>query len=314
MDRKRKFDDILNECLERILLKGETIEQCLQSYPEYASELEPLLQTSTFAKQTMAVKPRPEFKEKARSQFQLAVREKVRKAHKENQPVHSLFRQPRYALVVAMVLAILLTGGGVVTAASYSMPDSPLYQVKVVTEEAQLALPHSDISKATIYAKLSDKRVTEIVVMAEEGKTEQVERVVSRLNEHLVALAAVTGAEKNESAQLVDSPAQQPSLENDTKAPAPAQAPITAATPPTVSPTTEATQPRKPVGTDKEDSRAIKLDKKAKLKEILAEQAEKHQQALQEAMEKAPESVKEKLRQTINLSEDSYEKALESLD
>jgi len=35
------FEDILNTCLDRITLKGDTIEQCLESYPEQAVELEP---------------------------------------------------------------------------------------------------------------------------------------------------------------------------------------------------------------------------------------------------------------------------------
>ena len=38
-------DDVLNECIER-LAAGETVEQCLASYPDYAVELEPMLRTS----------------------------------------------------------------------------------------------------------------------------------------------------------------------------------------------------------------------------------------------------------------------------
>ena len=36
-EESREFDNILDECLERLLVKGETIEQCLQSYPEHAA-------------------------------------------------------------------------------------------------------------------------------------------------------------------------------------------------------------------------------------------------------------------------------------
>jgi len=36
------FDNVLDDCLNR-LQKGETIEDCLRRYPEYADQLTPLL-------------------------------------------------------------------------------------------------------------------------------------------------------------------------------------------------------------------------------------------------------------------------------
>ena len=42
MRKEREFNNILDECLERVI-NGETIEQCLASHPEYAAEIEPLL-------------------------------------------------------------------------------------------------------------------------------------------------------------------------------------------------------------------------------------------------------------------------------
>jgi hypothetical protein len=56
MKNNRQFDDILNLCLDRIL-KGETVEGCLQSYPEMAKELEPLLRTAVAAKVASEVQP-----------------------------------------------------------------------------------------------------------------------------------------------------------------------------------------------------------------------------------------------------------------
>ena len=75
MKKEKEFDNILDECLERILTKGETVEQCLASYPEQAAELEPLLQTALSTKETLAIKPRPEFRERARYQLRAALQE-----------------------------------------------------------------------------------------------------------------------------------------------------------------------------------------------------------------------------------------------
>ena len=44
MKKSSDFENILDECLEQ-LIKGGTVEQCLESYPERVLELEPLLRT-----------------------------------------------------------------------------------------------------------------------------------------------------------------------------------------------------------------------------------------------------------------------------
>ena len=74
MKRKREFNHTFDECLERLLTGGETIEQCLRSYPEQAEELEPLLKTALAARKASAIQPRPEFRDRARHQFHLALR------------------------------------------------------------------------------------------------------------------------------------------------------------------------------------------------------------------------------------------------
>ena len=75
MKKTTEFDNILDECLERVLIKGEALEQCLASYPEYAAELESLLQTALLTKKASAIKPRPEFRDRARYQFRSALQE-----------------------------------------------------------------------------------------------------------------------------------------------------------------------------------------------------------------------------------------------
>ena len=75
MKTSKEFDNILNECLERLLIKGETIEQCLQSYPEQAAELKSLLETALVVKKASAIQPRVDFKARARYQFHSALQE-----------------------------------------------------------------------------------------------------------------------------------------------------------------------------------------------------------------------------------------------
>ena len=287
MKKNRKFNNILDECLEQLLVKGETIEQCLQSHPEQADELEPLLHIALAAKKASVIQPRPEFRAKARYQFRSALREIEPKRR------YSLFGwQSRWATVVTVVLVLVLAGGSTVAAAGNSMPDNPLYPVKLTTEQVQLTLTPSALGKAELHARLVDKRVAEIICMANKGKPEQVERAAQRLNSHLVRVAVLAAPQKKEAGVLL--------------APAPAAREALVVE--------EVPAPVRPEETRGGRDEGIKIDKRVKLKVTVARHAVNHRVALRAVLKTAPESVKQALRRAITVSETGYEKALEALD
>lgn len=181
-------DEILDDCLERILVNGESIEECLTLYRQYADELEPLLQMALIAgKAAMSIKPDADFKARARYQFHTALREASAKKH------NRFFNwQLKWVTATSLALTLMLSGGGVVAAASNSMPDSPLYSVKLATEQVQLFLTSSSEGEAELYAKLVDRRVDEIVNMAEAGNAALIETTTARLQNHLYMIATIS--------------------------------------------------------------------------------------------------------------------------
>ncbi len=189
MKRSNEIEKILDECLERIFA-GATIEACLREHPEHADELKPLLETVMGVTEAVDVSPRPEFREQAARDFQAAVR--------DTKPARSggFFSLHRWAVgAMSAVLVVLLAGGGTVAAASNSLPDSPLYSVKLATESVRVAFAFSDEHKAELYAEFANKRVDEIVTMAEAGNIEALNRATDNLNGHLIAMADVYGAD-----------------------------------------------------------------------------------------------------------------------
>lgn len=274
MKTSKEFNNILDECLERLLIKGETIDQCLQSYPEQAARLKPLLQTALLAKRASAIQPRADFKARARYQFHSALQEV---ASPRSRPFFSWV--PRWATVVSLALGLLMVGGGTVVAAGNSMPDSPLYPMKLATEQVRLMLIPSQIGKARLCAELADRRVAEIVYMANKGDAQQVELITQRLDKRLVMLAALASAEKAAGAPKMLAPAPAP-----------------------------------PEEAEGEKGAYSHADSRAKLRETVEHYAANHQAVLRAVLEKAPEAAKPALRRAIDVSVADYKKALEALD
>jgi len=339
MKNGKEFDNILDECLERILIRRETIGQCLVDYPELAAELEPLLQTALSTKETLAIKPRPDFRDRARYQLRVALQEMAERKERR----FSFFSwQPRWATAVIAVLILLLASGSTVAAAGNSMPDQTLYPVKLATERVRLVLTPSALGKAELYARLADKRVAEIINMADKGKLAQMERTAQRLNTQLMAMASLVGPGEEEAGVLLAPPpttpeapspvAEEPPEKEAGVVMAPAPSAVTEEPPeegaearvapvrpvPEKAPALQPAPGEAPalpeareggVGADE----GVKLDKRAKLRVIVARNAVKHQEALQAALKRVPEAARPALRRAIATSDAEYEKVLRAL-
>ncbi len=294
MKRSRKFENVLDECLERLLAKGETIEDCLKNFPEHADELEPLLEMALATKQASAIQPRSEFRDKARYQFYSALQEME---GKRSYPVFGWW--PRWATVVAVVLALLLAGSGTVAAASGSMPDEPLYPVKLATEQAQLVLTPSALGKAELYAKLADRRVLEIVRMADKSKPEQIERTAQRLDTYLTKIAVLSSTQ-----EVTGDVTMAPAFE---EAPAAREAPAFEK-----APVVEEAAVAEPARASKEARHRV--DRRARLRATMMRHANNHPARLRALLKTVPQSARPALLRAIAVSETGCEKALKSLD
>jgi hypothetical protein len=285
MKKNREFENILNDCLERLAM-GETIMQCLESHPEQAEQLEPLLRTAQAAREASAILPHPEFRARARYEFHSALQEAASKKRL------SLFGL-RTRLVTAMVALsiILVSGGGTVVMASSSMPDNPLYPVKLASEEVQLALTPSDIDKAEVCFMQADRRVDEIVYLADKGDAQQVDVAALRLDECLGPLVEIASPEEVEAA------AEEETLPEALMA-VPEAAQVEEAA------VDEATEKSALVGDGDLDE----------LKTTVVCHAASNQSALLRKLMDAPESVKPALHRAITVSTTGYGRVLTAFD
>ena len=200
----RGFDDILDACLDRITQKGDSIEQCLESYPEQAGELEPLLRAALSVKDVSSIEPRTEFQRMAKARLLSAVAAKKEKEGRRRLPLWSW--QQRWAVALAVVLALVMMGGGTVAASTNSLPGDVLYPVKTTTERVQAFFTFGKEAKANLYMRFAERRIVEIEALAERERNipESVLSVMNAETDRAIALANQNGSFNKETiARLV---------------------------------------------------------------------------------------------------------------
>ncbi|HEY90667.1 MAG TPA: hypothetical protein G4O07_02430, partial [Dehalococcoidia bacterium] len=296
----REFNDILDECLERILTGEETLQQCLDRYPDYAAELEPLLRTAVATRELQSIEPDSEFRARARYQLRLEM-DRIPSGRWQSilkwRP--SLKLQPRWVVTIVVVLALVLGGGTTVLAAESSMPGSPLYPVKLATENVRLTFSSSDVARAELYATLADRRIEEITYAIEKGKTKYIRKVTERLNKHLEMISGLSLANDTEP-DTVEDAAMTPPVKGEATDEKPVRETKPQKEPEKEKPELPSTEAKRPTAAVKESPGGpaqarpetdAEINERIRLKELVAHYAVNHPEKLRKLLEIAPESV-----------------------
>ena len=194
-----EFVEALNDCVER-LARGESVQDCLDRYPERSEELRPLLEVSASTIRTAEqIQPDPIARQRNFLRFSQAVSEGTR-CKRERVPwwrpweFRKFTSIARPAVVGLMAIVIMATGIGATTAASSSsVPGEPLYWVKATRENVESRLPRSEESHANYQAKLAQVRGDEINKLIERGEFAEADRVIIRMTVHLKRCARHAG-------------------------------------------------------------------------------------------------------------------------
>lgn len=205
----KRFDQILDECTNRILLQNETAEDCLVRYPDYAAELEPHLRMVARMVQAYAFRPSSAAKERGRQRLRQALqeleeRDRAARARKKPWQWLTFGLQPRWAVAIAaLVIVVVVGGGGTVAASGDALPGQTLYPVKQTTEQLRLALHPSRTGKAGLHLAFAERRAEEISTLVRRGDTQLLEAPARSLRENLTAVAQITGEVQDQ--QAIDS-------------------------------------------------------------------------------------------------------------
>ena len=185
--RDSDFDNILNDCLER-LASGESVAECLARYPEHVEELAPILQmghATMWASRANA--PSPAGKARGMARMQAALEEGRQRRGRRWQLPRVFWRHisTPIAAAFAVVFLTIVAAGGTTAASAESIPGEALYPVKAMRESVEERIARSDERKAQVHAKLARERGREMRELIMKGRIYEAEVVAFRLHRHL---------------------------------------------------------------------------------------------------------------------------------
>lgn len=161
---KAPLDEILNNCLDRLLAQKASLAECLVSYPEQRAALEPLLQVATLTA-AAPQEPSPAFVSATKSRLLTALAQK----RAARQRPRLALRPLALRLATALVALFLVLMSCLVVSAD-SLPDSPLYPVKLATEQVQIWLAPDAEAKAQLHLQFVQRRFQEAQELLQQGK------------------------------------------------------------------------------------------------------------------------------------------------
>jgi hypothetical protein len=162
------LDSILEQCLTQIAEGRARPESCLLAYPERADELRPLLQAAV---ELWSV-PRPELSSEARDRIEAQILGTARKNPRPlpvprlRLPIPAHWRWALLGVSAAIVLIFLVTV--LVHATAGTLPGSPLYPVKTLTEQTWLWLTPA-YAEPDLHLKFAERRLEEFDALASQG-------------------------------------------------------------------------------------------------------------------------------------------------
>ncbi len=164
--------DALEICLQEVE-SGKDIESVLLRYPDLADELRPILKTAVKARKMSAPEPAPEVVQRGRArvlQHAAELREVKFAPRRRGIPVFQ-----RLALSFALLLFLLVSGTGILSASASALPGERLYSVKRGWEKVRLFFIFDSEARELLADEFENERLHEVNELLSQGRLETIQ-------------------------------------------------------------------------------------------------------------------------------------------
>ena len=168
------IEAILAQCWEE-MEQGASLETALVRHSAHRHELDPLLRLALKLREASSLAPSPQFREAAIARLLKAAQAYDKRevtSHADprfHRWVPNLWnRRSAMSVIVSLLLALVLIGGGGATyASSNSLPGELLYPVKRASEQARLMVTTGEVSRGQLRLAFADERLEEATELAQ---------------------------------------------------------------------------------------------------------------------------------------------------
>jgi hypothetical protein len=172
-----EFDDILQECLDAVLLGTRTVADCIQAYPDHAEDLKPALHIGLLTAKLKS----PEMAASSVDALEMKLRAQMSPISVQAQP-RNVIQLPlgisRLAAAIAVFFILALgSGAGLVAASADDLPGEPLYGVKRLWESIVLAFAPVSGQPEDLWLHIANTRLDEVTALSAQGRLSQNELV-----------------------------------------------------------------------------------------------------------------------------------------
>jgi hypothetical protein len=187
------YNQVLQNCLERLLEGGSRLDGVISDYPQFANRLRIDLETaSRMQLQSSAFDPRRGFIKSNRDHLLGRLNQQTKIV--EIIPQIALGRRGYFthlALAVLIVMVIVLTGGSVVFTAGDSLPGDPLYQIRNAAETLQLVLTPNEVKDAELHLQFSQDYLVACAVLVSQGRQEDASYALRIYERHIAGTGRI---------------------------------------------------------------------------------------------------------------------------
>ena len=192
-------EDQLEFCLQEVAAGRKTVAECAALFPET-----PDLEIRLGAAQVLRNWSPPELGPQASQIIEQRLHERLRHRARPAQPaswlrrlrsgwlIPALPQARKLALaagLVAALLVVLLTGGGVVYAPGGALPGDSLYPVKTTVEAVRLAVAPSEAQAVALRLEFADRRLEEVDALLKAGRAASVPQALEQYAAEVEAAA-----------------------------------------------------------------------------------------------------------------------------
>ncbi len=158
----------LEKCLQAIE-QGESVEQALSVYPEFAEELYPLLELSLQAR-NLGMRPIPDAIRRRGRQRVLEHAARLRQNTQDTLLWSFLSLWVRPALLFGLAFVLLFSSIGLINGSASALPGDYLYPVKRTWENLRLSLTFNPQERQLLISRFEQERLNEIEELLARGR------------------------------------------------------------------------------------------------------------------------------------------------